>query len=301
MADVMTVQRDSTVRLRFDVTYDGTEFAGWAEQPGLRTVQSTVETAIATVLRLPGARLTVAGRTDAGVHACGQVCHADVESSALDRLGGPDRLAQRLGRLLPADVRVFRVGAAPAGFDARFSALFRRYAYRVSDDPATADPLHRRHVLTWPRRVDEALMNTAAERLAGEHDFAAFCKRREGATTIRSLHELVWERQADRLTCRVVGDAFCHRMVRSLVGCLIAVGERKRPVSWPADVLAARVRHPGVLVVPARGLTLEEVGYPPDDKLATRARESRTRRTLGEAHHVPCGTHDASATGQEEK
>ncbi|MBA2773293.1 MAG: tRNA pseudouridine(38-40) synthase TruA, partial [Nocardioidaceae bacterium] len=175
----MTTDRsDSTVRLRFDVAYDGTEFAGWAEQPGLRTVQETVETAIGTVVRLPTVRLTVAGRTDAGVHARGQVCHADVRTAALSRLGGVDRLVQRLGRLLPDDVRVLVVRAAPAGFDARFSAVFRRYAYRVSDDPTAADPLHRRHVLTWPRRLDEALMNTAAQRLVGEHDFAAFCKRR---------------------------------------------------------------------------------------------------------------------------
>jgi len=299
MADVMTVERGSTLRLRFDVTYDGTDFAGWAEQPGLRTVQGTVETAIATVLRLPETRLTVAGRTDAGVHARGQVCHADVASGALDRLGGVDRLAQRLGRLLPEDVRVLRVSAAPAGFDARFSALFRRYAYRVSDDQAAADPLYRRHVLTWPRPVDEALMNTAAEQLAGEHDFAAFCKRREGATTIRSLHELVWERQADRLTCRVVADAFCHRMVRSLVGCLIAVGEGKRPVGWPAEVLAAQVRHPGVLVVRPHGLTLEEVGYPPDDELAARARQSRTLRTLALAEDAPSRGSDPSATAHE--
>lgn len=298
MAVVIRVERDDTVRLRFDVTYDGTEFAGWAEQPSHRTVQGTVETAIATVLRLPEVRLTVAGRTDAGVHARGQVCHADIESGALNRLGGPDRLVQRLGRLLPADVRVLRVGAAPAGFDARFSAVFRRYAYRVSDDPATADPLRRRHVLSWPRRVDEALMNTAAERLAGEHDFAAFCRRRDGATTIRSLHELRWERKEDRLTCRVVADAFCHRMVRSLVGSLIAVGEGKRPVGWPAEVLAARVRHPGVLVVPPHGLTLEEVGYPPADELATRAQESRTLRTLDVASGVPRGTPHGSGTGQ---
>lgn len=299
MAHVTTDRSDSTVRLRFDVAYDGTEFAGWAEQPGLRTVQETVETAIGTVLRLSTVCLTVAGRTDAGVHARGQVCHADVRTAALSRLGGVDRLVQRLGRLLPDDVRVLVVRAAPAGFDARFSAVFRRYAYRVSDDPTAADPLHRRHVLTWPRRLDEALMNTAAQRLVGEHDFAAFCKRRDGATTIRSLRELVWVRQADRLTCRVVADAFCHHMVRSLVGCLIAVGEGRRPLDWPKEVLAARARDPRVLVVPSHGLTLEEVGYPPDSDLAARARESRTLRTLADAHEAPSSTHEASATRQE--
>ncbi len=299
MAHVKTVERDDVVRLRFDVAYDGTEFAGWAEQPGLRTVQGTVENAIGTVLRLLEVRLTVAGRTDAGVHARGQVCHADVRADALERLGGVDRLVRRLARLLPVDVRVLRVGAAPAGFDARFSAVFRRYAYRVSDDPIAADPLQRRHVLTWPRQLDEVLMNTAAQRLTGEHDFAAFCKRREGATTIRSLRELGWERHADRLTCRVVADAFCHHMVRSLVGCLMAVGEGQRPVGWPGEVLAARARDPRVLVVPPHGLTLEEVGYPPDSGLAVRARESRTLRTLADSHEVPSSTDEASAARQE--
>ncbi len=272
------------MRLRLDVSYDGTGFSGWADQPGLRTVQGTIEDALATVLRAPvgdggGGRLTVAGRTDAGVHARGQVCHVDVAPEALAELGGDlARLVWRLSRLLPADVRVKSIVPAPEGFDARFSATWRRYAFRICDAPVSADPLHRHHVLDWRRRLDEGAMNAASEQLKGMHDFAAYCKRREGATTIRTLRELAWSREGDVLTGRVVADAFCHHMVRSLVGALIAVGEGRQQVEWPAQVLAARVRHPEVLVVPPQGLTLEEVGYPDDAELAARAAESRTRR-----------------------
>lgn len=247
-------------RLRLDLRYDGTDFSGWATQPGLRTVQATLETAIDTVLRLPTgtARLTVAGRTDAGVHARGQVAHVDIPAGDLDLV----HVRVRLNRLLPDDVVVQRVSDAPDGFDARFSASWRRYAYRMYDDPATTDPLRRHEVVTWSRPLDELAMTTAALALLGQHDFAAFCKRREGATTTRHLRELAWTRDGGQLTCRVVADAFCHHMVRSLVGCLLVVGEAKRPVSWPGEVLAAGVRDSRVSVVAAHGLTLEEVGYP---------------------------------------
>jgi tRNA pseudouridine38-40 synthase len=267
----------STVRLRLDLAYDGTDFSGWADQPGRRTVQGTLEAAIATVTRLPEVRLTVAGRTDAGVHARGQVAHVDLPSGAAD----PDGLTRRLARLLPDDVRVRRIAPAPEGFDARFSAVWRRYAYRICDDAVAADPLLRRHVLSWPRRLDEEAMHAAGQLLLGEHDFAAYCKKREGATTIRALRELTWSRvspDGDVLTGRVVADAFCHNMVRSLVGALVAVGEGRHPVDWPAEVLRTGVRDPRVGVVAPVGLTLEEVGYPPDDELAARAIESRRLR-----------------------
>jgi tRNA pseudouridine38-40 synthase len=265
-------------RLRLDIAYDGTEFSGWASQPGRRTVQATLESAVVLVLRLPGAALTVAGRTDAGVHARAQVCHVDVPAAALADVS-LDRLTHRLSRVLPADVRVRRVAIAPAGFDARFSALWRRYAYRVCDVPAAADPMTRGSVLWWPRPLDVAAMNSAATALLGDHDFAAFCKPREGATTIRTLQDLSWTRSDAEVTARVVADAFCHSMVRSLVGCLLGVGEGKRPVSWPVEVLRRRTRDSRVHVVAAHGLTLEEVGYPADAELAARAAVTRTVRT----------------------
>jgi tRNA pseudouridine38-40 synthase len=183
--------------------------------------------------------------------------------------------------VLPEDVRVRRVALAPEGFDARFSAVWRRYVYRVADRPESVDPLARGHVLAWTRPLDEQRMNEAAAGLVGEHDFAAFCRRREGATTIRRLLDLHWERRADGvLEATVRADAFCHNMVRALVGCLLAVGEGRREPAWAAEVLAAGLRDPAVTVVQAHGLTLEEVGYPPDDELPAQAEAARVVRTL---------------------
>jgi len=263
------------VRIRLDVAYDGTGFHGWAAQPGLRTVEGELSAALATVLRLPEVTLTCAGRTDAGVHARGQVVHLDLEELP----EGAERLARRANGVLAADVRVHRAVAAPEGFDARFSALWRRYAYRVADRPEVVDPLRRGHVLAWGRPLDENLMNAASAALVGEHDFAAFCKQREGATTVRNLIDLRWEREPDGLlVAHVRADAFCHSMVRSLVGCLIAVGEGRRSVEWAAEVLAAARRDSAVAVAPAHGLTLEEVAYPPDAELAARVEITRARR-----------------------
>jgi tRNA pseudouridine38-40 synthase len=264
------------VRIRLDLAYDGSGFHGWAAQPGLRTVEGELGAALAMVLRVPSVDLTCAGRTDAGVHARGQVVHADV-ASLPDAAEGLPRLARRLNGVLAGDVR--RLAEAPAAFDARFSALWRRYAYRVADRPELVDPLRRGQVLTWPRPVDEAAMNAAALAFVGEHDFAAFCKQREGATTIRTLLDHRWEREPDGLlVAHVRADAFCHSMVRSLVGCLLAVGEGRRPAEWAGEVLASAERDSAVAVSPAHGLTLEEVGYPPEPELAARVEVTRARR-----------------------
>ncbi len=274
-----------SVRLRIDLAYDGSGFSGWAAQPGRRTVEDVLAVALGRVLRLPSPPgLTVAGRTDAGVHARGQVVHADVPAPAWTALADHSaaRRAGPLARLaaaLPADVRVHAAGPAPDGFDARFSALWRRYSYRVCDDPARADPL-RRHETLWSRRqLDLPAMNTAAAALVGEHDFAAFCRRREGASTVRALRVLNWRRDGDGVAvATVVADAFCHNMVRALVGALLAVGE-DRLAGWPAEVLAAAVRDPAVRVVAPHGLCLEEVAYPPAAELAARAAETRQLRS----------------------
>ncbi|HEV2251699.1 MAG TPA: tRNA pseudouridine(38-40) synthase TruA [Streptosporangiaceae bacterium] len=293
-------QEPRSVRLRIDLAYDGSGFSGWAAQPGRRTVEETLAAALGRVLRLPGPPgLTVAGRTDAGVHARGQVVHTDVPATAWTTLAGaaaagppaspaplaspaPSAPLTRLAGVLPPDVRVHAAGPAPDGFDARFSALWRRYSYRVCDDPARADPLRRHETLWTPRRLDLAAMNEAAASLTGEHDFAAFCRRREGATTVRTLRVLDWRRDphgSGVAVATVVADAFCHNMVRALVGALLAVGEGHRPPGWPAAVLAAAVRDPAVRVVPPHGLCLEEVGYPPARDMAARATETRQRRT----------------------
>jgi len=276
----------SPVRLRIDLGYDGSGFHGWARQTGLRTVQGEIEAALDTVLRTAGSSLTVAGRTDTGVHARGQVAHLDVDPTDLAAAVGrggespEESLLRRLNGVLDHDVRIRRVAVAPAGFDARFSAVWRRYAYRIVDDPAAVDPLTRGHVLAWPRALDLALMNEASRRLVGEHDFASFCKKREGATTIRTLVDLSWSRVGGVAEATVRADAFCHHMVRSLVGCLLAVGEGRREPAWAAQVLARGERDAAVTVVPAHGLTLEEVGYPADDALAEQAVAARTLRTL---------------------
>jgi tRNA pseudouridine38-40 synthase len=266
------------VRVRIDLSYDGSAFSGWAVQPGRRTVEDVVAAALGRVLRLPRPpKLTVAGRTDAGVHARGQVVHVDLPATAWPATSG--RVVARLASALPGDVRVRAAALAPAGFDARFSALWRRYTYRVCDDESAADPLRRHETLWYFRRLDLAAMNQAAQDLLGEHDFAAFCRRREGATTIRALRVLDWHRDGDGIAiATVVADAFCHNMVRSLVGALLAVGEGRHPPGWAAAVLAAAVRDPAVRVVAPHGLCLEEVGYPPPGELAVRAAETRTVR-----------------------
>jgi tRNA pseudouridine38-40 synthase len=218
-------------------------------------------------------RLTVAGRTDAGVHATGQVAHCDLPDV-------PTGFRDRLARALPADVRVVAVSAAPPGFDARFSATRRHYAYRVCDRQWAANPLRRVDTVTWPRPLDVARLNESAALLLGEHDFAAFCKRRDGATTIRELQRLMWTRDPDDvLVVSVSADAFCHSMVRSLVGALLAVGEGRKPVEWPAILLSETTRASAVSVAPAHGLTLTRVDYPPDDQLAARAELTRNVRT----------------------
>ncbi|MFF3884745.1 tRNA pseudouridine(38-40) synthase TruA [Streptomyces sp. NPDC001914] len=270
------------VRVRLDLSYDGTEFSGWARQAaGRRTVQGEIEDALRTVTRTKDTtyELTVAGRTDAGVHARGQVAHVDLpeELWAEHR----EKLLKRLAGRLPKDVRVWSLTEAPAGFNARFSAIWRRYAYRVTDEPGGVDPLLRSHVLwhDWPLDVDA--MNRAAERLLGEHDFAAYCKKREGATTIRTLQQLSLVRGEDGvITATVRADAFCHNMVRSLIGALLFVGDGHRGPDWPGKVLAAGVRDSAVHVVRPHGLTLEEVGYPADELLAARNKEARNKRTL---------------------
>jgi tRNA pseudouridine38-40 synthase len=271
------------VLVKVSLGYDGTDFSGWAPQPDRRTVAGVLSEALGQVLRLPEApELTVAGRTDAGVHARGQVAQFEMPAPLWEAERG--RLTRRLSAVLPPDVRVHTLEPAPPGFNARFSAIWRRYEYRVCDDLARADPLERRHTVWYGRPLDLAAMNAAARLLLGEHDFAAFCRRREGATTIRALQCLEWRRDADGIAiATVVADAFCHNMVRALMGAMIPVGEGRQAPGWPAEVLSAGTRDPRVRVMPPHGLCLMEVGYPPDSELAARAAGTRRLRTSGPA------------------
>jgi tRNA pseudouridine38-40 synthase len=263
------------VRVRLDLAYDGTDFRGWAAQTGLRTVQGELEGALGVLTRSTPPRVSVAGRTDAGVHARGQVAHVDLPADvAGDRL-----LLRRLNGLLPQDLRVRRTSLAPSGFDARFSALARTYRYRVVDGPDAVDPLRRREVLAWPRPLSLDALRAACPALLGEHDFAAFCKRREGATTVRALLALDWTRTAGGvLELTITADAFCHSMVRSLVGAMLAVGEGRQAPEWPASLLSLGARSSAVAVAPPHGLVLEHVAYPPDEELL--ARQDVTRAGL---------------------
>jgi tRNA pseudouridine38-40 synthase len=293
---------DALTRLRMDIAYDGTDFSGWSKQPGLRTVQGEIEGRLATVLKRfgPAPTLTVAGRTDAGVHALGQVAHLDLTPAQVASLDTPQRgkraesedrstearasrLARRLNGIagLSSDLYISGVTVAPEGFDARFSAVWRRYEYRVADTAAIRNPLLRNNTLWYPAELDIDLMNTAADELLGLHDFAAYCKPREGATTIRTLQGFRWDRDQDgTLIARLQADAFCHSMVRALVGATLGVGERKLAADRAGGILKAKERTSEFKVVPAKGLTLLEVGYPDARDLAARAEQTRARREL---------------------
>jgi tRNA pseudouridine38-40 synthase len=287
-------------RYRLNIAYDGTDFHGWGRQPGDRTVQGVIEDALATILRRhPTApRLIVAGRTDAGVHAIGQVAHVDLtpdqERALLRRRGrsAPDRgdddtpdgaLTKRINGILGqhSDVVVIESLRAPQGFDARFSALWRRYEYRVGDTLAVNDPLQRHRTARVPVELDVSQMTDAADALVGLHDFAAYCRPREGATTIRTLQDFRWRRDGEGvLVAEVKADAFCHSMVRALVGACVAVGEGKLTADDVVSLRDAGERTSAFAVMPARGLTLVEVGYPADSALAARAEQTRALRTL---------------------
>jgi tRNA pseudouridine38-40 synthase len=283
----MPTSSSGFVRLRLEIAYDGTDFAGWAVQAGQRTVAAVLNEALSTVFRGP-VQLFAAGRTDAGVHATGQVAHVDVPADALAhayprsvRAGDSEflPLVRRLARYLPSDVRVIDIHRAAAGFDARFSALRRHYVYRLSTAPHGVTPQEARYVTAWPRPLDVDAMSAASRDLVGLHDFVAFCRQREGATTIRDLQRLDWSRDGDRVTAYVSADAFCWSMVRSLVGALLAVGEQRRETDWCRGLLAATRRSSDFAAAPPHGLTLSGVDYPPDEALGARNLVTRDLRS----------------------
>lgn len=278
-------QVDGLIRFRLDLGYDGTRYAGFAKQRRLATVQSELLTALTTVFgeSKNDFFMRVAGRTDAGVHALGQVAHIDLSREQLKRIGRGKSLAVRLNSLLPSDIRVYSIAEAPAGFDARFSATYRRYRYRIGDAKAFISPLEARFTLWLDFALDTDAMQRAADGLIGLHDFATFCKPREGATTIRELREITVGRDPDGVvTVELQADAFCHNMVRSIVGALIRVGGGR---AEPADVLrilGLKSRVEAYKVVAAHGLTLIEIGYPEQSEMAGQAEKARNMRSLDE-------------------
>jgi len=263
------------MRLRIDFSYDGTDFSGWAKQPGLHTVQGSLDTALATILRLDAIQSTVAGRTDAGVHATGQTAHIDVDDSVK-----PEQLIRQLNSILSGvAIHIHRVTVAPPGFDARYSPMFRRYEYRVSDAVGNRDPRTRHFTLWVDDHLDIDLMNAAATSILGLHDWTTYCKPRPRATRVRELQIFRWRREPDgTLVAEVQADAFCHNMVRNLVGMCIAVGRGKLTVGDAVALREERTRTSAFIVTPPHGLTLVEVGYPADDEVGERAELSRARR-----------------------
>ena len=269
-------------RLRMDIAYDGTNFYGWGAQPDRRTIQDLVEEAISRISQVDSESI-VAGRTDAGVHATGQVIHVDVPDAIFAGELNYKDFRYKLNRILDEDVRIMAITDAPAGFHARFSALRRHYVYKLIDNNDVIPPLSRHDVASWYRPLDVDRMNEASKLVLGHHDFAAFCKFRQGSTTIRTLEKYEWKRSDDGLLIAdVVADAFCYSMVRNLVGAVVCVADGRKEPSWIAELLANKERVSDSLVFPARGLTLYQVDYPSDDQLLERAKITVSKRGQGE-------------------
>ena len=265
-------------RLRLDIAYDGTHFFGWATQPGHRTLQELIEEAISRISQTDVASI-VAGRTDAGVHATGQVIHVDVPDAMFDRELTYLDLRYKLNRILDDDVRIMKITDAPEGFHARFSALRRHYTYKILDNNEVIAPLSRHDVASWYRPLEAARMNEASRLLLGHHDFAAFCKFKVGGTTIRTLEKYEWHRSDEGLlVADVVADAFCYSMVRNLVGAVVCVADGRQDPAWISQLLANKERVSDSLVFPARGLTLYQVDYPSNDQLLERAKITVSKR-----------------------
>jgi len=262
-------------RFRVDLSYDGTNFSGWGKQPDRRTVQGVVEEALSQIFDRQ-IDTTVAGRTDAGVHATGQVIHFDAPTKI-------DEMVYRLNRFLTDEIRIIDFAEAPYGFHARFSALRRHYVYKILDANKTLHPIFRTDVAPYYRALDIELMNQAAASLVGEHDFFSFCRFREKASTIRNLEKFKFHRNEDGIIVgEVSADAFCYSMVRGLVGAVAHVGEGRFPITWVKEVLNKKERQSDSLVFPAKGLTLIGVDYPDDSKLLERAKQAMALRTIQE-------------------
>lgn len=251
---------EPTVRVRLDVSYDGSAFHGAAANPGVRTVAGTLTEALRRVLG-HDVELTLAGRTDAGVHARRQVITFDATTDRLDL----DRLPVTLTKLCGPDLAVSAAVAVAADFDARFSAVERQYRYTILARP-WPDPLRHRRVWHVATPLDRARMRLACDPLIGEHDFASFCRRPKGrpdASLTRRVTDLrIVEPDDDLIEVRIAANAFCHQMVRSIVGVVVSVGEGRLTAADVMAILRARTRTAVPRVAPPDGLVLDEVVYP---------------------------------------
>jgi tRNA pseudouridine38-40 synthase len=243
--------------IRLAIAYDGTGFRGWAKQrdPSIRTIEGSIAAILERVLREP-VKLSVAGRTDAGVHARGQVASFRTTSVV-----APERLRGAVNGVLAPEIVVLAADDAPDGFDARFSATAREYRYRI-EEGESPDPFVARYVWSRHGRLALSPMRAAAAALVGEHDFTSFCRHPGGnRSTVRRLTRLTVSRRGPAVEIRAIANAFLHQMVRSLVGTLVAVGEGKLDPASMAGILAARDRAAAGRLAPAKGLTLERVHY----------------------------------------
>ena len=265
-------------RLQINFSYDGTNFQGWAKQPNYRTIQGVLEELIGKIVRAKVDCVT-AGRTDAGVHATGAVLHVDIPEQELDIAN----FAFKLNRILEEDIRITSVREAPEGFHARYSAIARHYEYKIADGDRPISPLERHFVADWYRPLDLELLRASSHSLLGTHDFAAFCKWRENATTIRTLKDFSWNRdESGLLIAHICADGFGYNMVRNLVGAAVCVGEKRYDLDWIRRVLTERSRVSDSYVFPSRGLTLVKVDYPDDAQLPAIAKEAWESRLTGE-------------------
>lgn len=264
-------------RFRIDLAYDGTDFSGWAIQPGLRTVEGDLVNALEVIFGKLENGLRVAGRTDAGVHAIAQVLHVDLTPVQARRI--KSGLPKRLNAMLPRDVRIHKVELAAEGFHARFSATSREYRYRINQS-AIENPLIGRYQLWHKYPLDASKMHDAGQHLLGLHDFASFCKRRAGSTTIREMKKLRVSEAKGEIVIDLEADAFCHNQVRSIVGALVAIGENTLSLKQLLAILDQKKRVGKFKVVGAEGLTLMKVNYPKDHLLAKQAEKTRNMRSL---------------------
>jgi len=275
---------DGLFRFKLEIAYDGTDFAGWAKQPKLRTVQGEIIRGLEKIFGKDkdDFGMRVAGRTDKGVHANSQIAHVDLSEKQLKRIGRGHPVAERLNRIIDGDVRIISFEPAAPGFDARFSALFRRYRYSIADKSVTPNPMLSRFALTVPWALDVAPMNEAAKEFYGLKDFRAYCKEREGTTTIRVLREIVVKRRkADGvIEIEIEADAFCHNMVRSIVGALMAAGSGRATTEDIRKSLTGKRNDHAYKVQSPHGLSLIKIAYPPKSKLAEQAMLAKRVRTL---------------------
>lgn len=274
--------REGFIRIRGEVAYDGKDFSGWGFQPDRRTVQGSLEEAFTQIIGGDRTVVQCAGRTDAGVHASGQVMHLDIPVEWSERLSD---LAYKVNAILDDDVVVKALVHTNQNFDARFAALSRSYTYFIQE--GLRDPLTRDRVYQHRAYLDVEAMNDASQVLLGLHDFSAFCKKTDYGTSIRNLKKFTWTRTSDGLIrVDITSDAFCYSMVRALVGAVISIGEGKRTKEWLAGYLAKGEKDPAVYLVPGHPLTLVAVEYPEESEYADRIKKTLKTR-LEDANSAP--------------